>query len=96
MNYTFHPHAEKELEQIENYYDSIREESGDRFRAEIQLAISHILKFPNGCQELSENVRRYNMNRFPYGVIYYIDSDEVFILAVTHERREPDYWTYRT
>ncbi len=36
MNYSFHPHAEKELEEIENHYDSIREELGDRFRARVQ------------------------------------------------------------
>jgi toxin ParE1/3/4 len=48
MNYTFHPHAEKELEQIENHYDSISKELGDRFRDEIQITISRILKFPNG------------------------------------------------
>jgi len=39
MNYSFHPHAEKELEQIESYYDSIREGLGDRFRAEIEMTI---------------------------------------------------------
>ncbi len=27
MNYSFHPHAEKELEEVEKYYDNIREES---------------------------------------------------------------------
>ena len=32
MNYSFHPHAEKELEEIEKYYDGIRDELGDRFR----------------------------------------------------------------
>jgi len=28
MNYSFHPDAEKELEEGENYYDSIRQELG--------------------------------------------------------------------
>jgi len=28
MNYSFHPHAEKELEEVEKYYDNIREELG--------------------------------------------------------------------
>lgn len=48
MNYFYHPHAEKELEQVEEHYDNIREELGDRFRDEIQVAISRILRFPNG------------------------------------------------
>lgn len=70
MKYSFHPHAEKEIEEIENHYDSIREELGDRFRAEIELAISRILKFPNGWQPLSRIVRRCRLNTFPYGVVY--------------------------
>jgi toxin ParE1/3/4 len=64
MNYTFHPHAEKELEQIENHYDSIGENLGDRFRDEIQATISHILKFPNGWPPLSKTVRRCRVNSF--------------------------------
>ena len=46
MNYTFHPHAEKELEEIENDYDSILEGLGDRFREDIEVTISRILSFP--------------------------------------------------
>ena len=52
MNYTFHPHAEKELKQIEEHYDSIREVLGDEFRDEISKTISRMLKFPNGWPPL--------------------------------------------
>ena len=96
MNYTFHPHAEKELKQIEIYYDSEREGLGDRFRDEVQLTISRILRFPNGCPALSKSIRRCQLNSFPYGIIYQVMPSEIFVVAVTHVRREPDYWTYRT
>ena len=96
MKYSFHPHAEKELEEIENHYDSIREELGDRFRDEIQMTISRILKFPNGWQPLSTVVRRCRLKNFPYGIIYRVKPQEIRLLAVMHHHREPDYWTYRT
>jgi plasmid stabilization system protein ParE len=95
MNYTFHPHAEKELEQIEIHYDSIREGLGDRFREEIQRTISRILKFPNGSSPLSAIIRRCRLNKFPYEIIYRIRPTEIRILAVTHHRRRPYYWAYR-
>ena len=95
MNYTFHPHAEKELKEIENHYDSIREEVGDRFRDEIQMTISRILKFPNGWQPLSSVVRRCSLKNFPYGIIYRVKPAEIRLLAVMHHHREPNYWTYR-
>ena len=47
MKYTFHPHAEKELDEIENYYDAVSEELGNRFREEIYTTISRSFKFPN-------------------------------------------------
>lgn len=95
MNYTFHPHAEKELEQIEEHYDSIREVLGDEFRDEIRKTISRMLKFPNGWPPLSATVRRCRLNKFPYEFIYYVNPTEVYILAVRHHRRNPDYWMYR-
>ena len=97
MNYTFHPHAEKELEQIENHYEGIREGLGNRFRDEIEAAISRILKFPNAWPRLRGSVRRRcRLNNFPYVLIYRLIVTDVRILAVMHDRREPDYWTYRT
>ena len=96
MNYSFHPHAEKELEEIENYYDSIREELGNRFRAEIEMTLSRILKLPNAWQPLSETVRRRRLSTFPYGIVYRLKADEIRILAVMHLHREPNYWKDRT
>jgi plasmid stabilization system protein ParE len=95
MNYSFHPHAEKELEEVEKYYDNIREELGDRFRAETEMAISRILDFPNAWQRLSQNTRRRSLKTFLYGIVYRVKADEIRILAVMHLHREPGYWTDR-
>ncbi len=75
MKYSFAPHAEIELEDIENYYDSIGEELGNRFRDEIQMTISRVLKFPEGWQPLSKVARRCRVNHFPYGLIYRVKTD---------------------
>jgi len=96
MKYTFHPHAEKELEELESYYDGIDKELGNRFREEIKTTISRILKFPNGWQPVSKVDRCCRLNDFPYGIIYRLVSNAVFVLAVKHEHRKPDYWIYRT
>ena len=95
MNYSFHPDAEKELEEAENYYDNIREELGNRFRAETEMAISRILDFPNAWQGLSQNTRRRALKTFLYGIVYRVKTDEIRILAVMHLHREPGYWRNR-
>lgn len=96
MNYSFHPHAEKELEEIENHYDGIRDILGDRFREDIEMTISRILKFPNGWQPISSSIRRCRLSSFPYGIVYRVTPREIRLLAVMHNHREPGYWTYRT
>lgn len=95
MNYSFHPHAEKELEEVEKYYDNIREELGDRFRAETEMAIERIIDFPNAWQRLSQNTRRRTLKTFLYGIVYRVKTDEIRILAVMHLHREPSYWLDR-
>jgi hypothetical protein len=74
MNYSFHPDAEKELVEAENYYDGIREELGDRFRAEIEKVIARILSFPNAWQQLSQGIRRRNLKTFLYGIVYRVKA----------------------
>ena len=95
MNYSFHPHAEKELEAIETHYDSLGEGLGNRFRSDIESTISRILKFPNAWQPLSPIVRRCRLTEFAYGIVYQIKPREIYLLAVMHHHRKPDYWTYR-
>jgi plasmid stabilization system protein ParE len=95
MNYSFHPHAEKELEEIENYYDNISQELGDRFRAEFELSLSRILTFPKLWHPLAKTVRRRRLSSFPYGIIYRVKPDEIRILTVMHLHRKPSYWVRR-
>jgi plasmid stabilization system protein ParE len=72
MNYSVHPDAEKELEEIEEHYDNIHDELGDQFRDEIRAAISQILKFPNSFLPLSQVVRRCRLSSF--GTALFIES----------------------
>ena len=96
MKYTFHPHAEKDLEDAENYYSDISEELGNRFHGEIESTISRILQFPEGCQRVTRIHRCCRLSGFPYGIVYRIKPTGIRLLAVMHEHRHWDYWTYRT
>ena len=95
MKYTFHPHAEKELEETENFYNDISEELGNRFREEIETTTSRIWKFPRVCQPITRIHRRCRLSSFPYGIVYRLKPTEIRVIAVMHLRRKSDYWTYR-
>jgi hypothetical protein len=68
---------------------------GFEFAKEIYSAVQNILSFPDAWAPLSPKTRRCLTKRFPYGVIYQTTDEEVFIVAVMHLNREPDYWKDR-
>jgi plasmid stabilization system protein ParE len=39
--------------------------------------------------------RQLRVNRFPYSVVYRIREDDVYVVAVAHTSRRPDYWKHR-
>ncbi|MEG4804714.1 hypothetical protein QUB63_29015 [Microcoleus sp. ARI1-B5] len=50
---------------------------------------------PTRYVAVDEDVRRYMVRRFPYGILYAIEEDYILILAVMHCSREPGYWKIR-
>jgi plasmid stabilization system protein ParE len=95
MTYRYHPHARRELNDAADYYDSIDLKLGDDFLEEIDDCISRILMFPVAWTKLRGSVRRCRTHRFPYSLIYDLEEEQVFILAVMHLSREPNYWVNR-
>lgn len=95
MNYSFHPDAEREFNEATDYYNECQTGLGLEFAKEIYSTIQNILLFPRAWAHISTNTRRCLTNRFPYGVIYQVTSDEIFIIAVMQLNREPGYWKAR-
>jgi plasmid stabilization system protein ParE len=95
MNFSFHPEAEKELGEAVGYYEDCEPGLGLDFAREVQAAIRNITDYPKLWPEIEKEVHRCLVHRFPYGVLYSIELDGVFILAVMHLHRVPDYWKHR-
>ncbi len=95
MTFSFHPEAKSELNEAVDYYEKCESGLGYDFAIEVFACIQNIINYPTAWPVIEENVRHCLVNRFPYGVIYSIEQDEIFILAVMHLRRHPDYWKDR-
>jgi len=74
------------------YYNAQRPQLGAEFRDEALETIKRISAFPEAWQHLSAKIRRCQMNRFPYGLIYTAIGAEIFVIAVAHLHRTPEYW----
>lgn len=81
-----------ELREAANYYEGEAAGLGLEFMTEIRSAIRRILAHPEAWAALDDKFRRCRTGRFPYGIIYTIESDSVLIVAVMHLHREPDSW----
>jgi hypothetical protein len=68
---------------------------GDTFADEIEVGIQKILAAPCSWRVIEDDVRRFLVSRFPYGLYYTIENDMAIIWAVKHLRRDPDYWQRR-
>lgn len=87
--------ARRELKDAVHYYNAQRARLGDEFRDEVWETIQRIKKFPEAWHPLSASIRRCQMNRFPYGLIYVASKNEILVIAVAHLHRAPEYWRDR-
>jgi hypothetical protein len=95
MTLLFHPEAEEEFRKAIDYYESCYQGLGEDFYFEVHTAIHRILDFPEAWPVLDGDVRRCLIHRFPFGILYSTDKQDIFILAIMHLRRDPDYWKHR-
>ena len=95
MKFDFHPEAETEFLDAIAYYESCAPGLGEDFSLEVYSTIKNILSYSYAWPIVEDDIRRCLTSRFPYGVLYNIESDRVYILAVMHLHRHPDYWKSR-
>ena len=95
MTYKFLPEAEIDLLTAVGYYEDCEPSLGIDMAIEVDRAIARIVKFPTAWTPLSKDCRRCLVGRFPYGIIYSIESDCILIISIMNLHRHPDYWKKR-
>ena len=95
MTFSFHPEAKAEFNEAIEYYEDCEPGLGYDFSIEVHSAIRNIVNYPTAWKIIEDEVRGCLVNRFPYSILYSIEQKGIFILAVMHKRRHPDYWKKR-
>lgn len=65
------------------------------FLNELDEVFQRIQENPQQFPRLEGDVRCALLCRFPYGVYFLAQSEEVIVLAVLHLQRHPDMWKSR-
>jgi len=95
MKSAIHSAALLEVGEAVDYYNGEVVGLGDDFFEESRLTIKRIEENPRQFSRLGRSARRAKLKRFPYGVVYLIEQDRVWIIAVMHLKRRPGYWRDR-
>lgn len=68
---------------------------GLRLKDEARWLFQWISQNPTVPRVRPKGYRRVNFKVFPYYVAYFVWADTLWVLAVAHGRRRPDYWIGR-
>ncbi len=74
------------------WYESKGKGLGLSFTDEMDSLLERIRLNPDMYPNIAENIRRIQMNKFPYSVFYTIENDFLIILRVFHNKRSPIKW----
>lgn len=91
----FHPQAEAEFATASEFYRAERPGLATEFADELNRAVEFVRANPEAGTPIRREIRRWLVRRFPYSIIYREEESQIYILALAHQRRRPEYWSDR-
>jgi toxin ParE1/3/4 len=95
MEVKFSSASHREVLDAARFFESEVDGLGKAFLIKLKEGIHEIKRNPYASRIIRGDFRRQLLSRFPYGIIFRIDENCIFIAAVMHLKRKPDYWEHR-
>jgi toxin ParE1/3/4 len=96
MKLIYHRKVQSDVSAVLDYYDEVGGPSlGDAFFEEFMAYVAMVFERPTRFHFTDGDLRRVNLDRFPYHFLYRIQGDTIRILVVRHHHREPSYGVRR-
>lgn len=90
MYLVFHPKVYSDIDEIMEYYERVAtSELADEFYSELRYYMQQAAERPESFAIRERDLRRVNLQRFPYHFLFRIVGDVVRVLVVRHHRRRP-------
>jgi len=87
--------AALDIEEAHQWYEKKRRGLGADFLVCVEAALERIRRSPEAYPRVYLELRRAVVRRFPYGMFYLIEADEIVVVGVFHVRRDPMNWRLR-
>jgi len=93
MNYRFTPDPRDDLADAVDFYESRRQGLGAEFALDVGVGLAQVLDAPKRWPEVEPGIRKYRIDRFPFGISYRLPHPRIVeVIAVFDLRREPGTW----
>lgn len=92
---SYHEAAEQELLAEIGYLELQAQGLGRRFFDEVKRAERLITRFPEAAEQVRPGIRKRPLRTFRFSLIYSVEPEGPFILAIAHHSRRPGYWARR-
>jgi plasmid stabilization system protein ParE len=83
------PRAERDLVEVQQWYEAQRPGLGREFRAEVDKILAQLPDHPLMYPLVQARTRRAVVGRFPYLLFYLIAGDLISVIACFHGHRDP-------
>jgi plasmid stabilization system protein ParE len=87
--------AHADVEEAARWYEDQRRGLGEVFYRQVSDLIGQVAESPLRFPLVAPTVRRGLVQRFPYALYFVVDESAIVILAVLHQRRDPQVWERR-
>ena len=87
--------AEREFAESVTYYEAKEAGLGWRFRTEVVQAVDWIERNSELPRIRPKGYRRRNLHAFPHYVAYVLRDETLWIVAIAHAYRRPEFWLDR-
>lgn len=87
--------AECEFAESVAYYEGKEPRLGWHFRNEVVDAVGWIQRNPDLPRLRLKGYRRRNLHAFPHYIAYVIREETIWIVAIAHAYRRPEFWLDR-
>jgi plasmid stabilization system protein ParE len=88
MHLEFHRQVASDVSRIMEYYESIAgPQLADEFYAELRTFFNKASESPQSYAIRERDLRRVNLERFPFHFLFRIVNEQVRILVVRHHKR---------
>jgi plasmid stabilization system protein ParE len=90
MRLEFHKQVASDISRVMDYYENVAgPQLAEEFYTELQFYFQKAADSPESYGVRERDLRRVNLNRFPYHFLFRIVEDRVRVLVVRHHKRRP-------